>query len=469
MRPKTLLILTAITAALGLYIVFFERSAPTTDERREQEKKVLDLDRDEVTSLVLAWNDTTVRLERDARAATQGDPASALEDRDWRLVEPFSAAADTLAADGLLDRLSDLESNRTIESVDRAAADFVQPRGTVTLITEGGDEHVLEIGPEVVASGDMLVAVRGSVDADQVASSLWDDLTKDPGAWRDKSLFPGTRADLQRITLRQGERTVHLAKRGDVFWIEQPLVDRADAGHASALVSALTGLRAEQFLDDPADRDPARTGLATPSGTLEATLTEPQAPFVVTLGNETAEAGVVHGRVDDLVFTARTTLGEALVRDATAWRARGWTGHQVFQLDEATVTDASGTFALRRIDGAWRRDDVEIDFAKASDVLYAVTELQADTVEDRTDEALPEATLTIALVDEDGDGETLSVHPMPDGRLALASNVRNALLMVSGSALDALRTKIEEARIAVPPSEQEADDPASDASTDAAP
>ncbi|MEM7354282.1 MAG: hypothetical protein AAF657_25985, partial [Acidobacteriota bacterium] len=64
MQPKTLLALSLLVAGLGAFIFLYEKDLPSTDERLERAKRVLQLEADEIDSLEIAWDGQTVRLER---------------------------------------------------------------------------------------------------------------------------------------------------------------------------------------------------------------------------------------------------------------------------------------------------------------------------------------------------------------------------------------------------------------------
>ena len=64
MKPRTLLILFILVAGLSAFIWFYEHELPSSDDRAEQAKRVLQLDSDEVTRLEIAVEDNRVVLAR---------------------------------------------------------------------------------------------------------------------------------------------------------------------------------------------------------------------------------------------------------------------------------------------------------------------------------------------------------------------------------------------------------------------
>ena len=66
MKPRTLLVLTLLVAGLGAFVFFYERDLPSTEERVELAKKVLRIDDgDAVASVLIEWDGSEVRLERE--------------------------------------------------------------------------------------------------------------------------------------------------------------------------------------------------------------------------------------------------------------------------------------------------------------------------------------------------------------------------------------------------------------------
>ncbi len=481
MQPKTLLVLTVAVLALGGFIFFYEKDLPSTDERAELAKKVLQIEDDAVEALLIEWGETSVRLERQRRPEADSEdgedlsPAAASD--GWRIAAPLDARADGGAVDSLVSSLTGLESSRSFADFDRAELGLDEPRARVTLIA-GGDQNVLEVGAEVPASNDMVVALAGSAKAYRVASSLLDDLTKPAGDWRDKKLFDGVRSDVDRITVTprddagdSGEKIL-LAKRGDDFWVESPLTDRADEDKVNALLAELTGLRAETFLDEPL-LTPEAMGLEPPQGVLEAVLTGREQPFRLELGAAAGEEGTFYGRTESQLVEIKTELSGSLAASAADWRSRSWTSLQVFKIEAARFEDSNDALEISRDGADWKRGDDRVGYTVVSDLLYPITEAKGEQVLDR-DAALAaghdlgQPSLTVTLSTKDGDelseAEELSLYPAVDGLVAAVSAGRDAVLLLGEAAAGEIREKLQELRDAEPlpaedEGEPEADEP----------
>lgn len=475
MHSRKLLILTIVVAALGAYIFFVDRKALSTDERREQEKKALVLEEDGVRALEIAWDDRKVRLERrDPPEETEDDKKDkekgdifAEPEPTWEIVEPVKARADRAAVTGLLSRLTDLEKSRTLEDPDRSALGFDDPRGSVTIETDDGETR-LEVGPDVPASSDMLIAIGEEISI--VPNSIWSDLTKDPGDWRDKQIFSASRSKIERVTLRSGGERVLLARRGEDFWIESPVVDLADESLVGGLLSDLTGLRAERFVDEPGAVD---LGLDGTDQVIEVELAGEPEPFRLELGNS-VDGGAVEGseriyaRAGPQLAEISTKLTESLARGPRDWLSRDWTPLQPFRVQSGRFEDAAGAVDVELVDSEWTRGGEKVAYSAVSDVLYAIADAKAAEVLGRGDaeargHTLADPVLSITLETED-DSQSLVLYPSAeDGLSAAIRDGRDAVLLLPSEAVDELTSKLADLRAAEP---EVADDAADEAAED---
>jgi hypothetical protein len=403
-RPRTLLVLLIVVAALAAFIRFYERDLPSSDERAQRAKKVLDFKKDQVTRVRLVAGGvggSTVVLEKEQPLKPAKPAAAKLPEAlanpgppalgEWRIAQPIAARADAAAVDRLLDSLANLEKSRTLDQVVPAEVGLDKPRAVVALTLSGKPgETVLDVGAAVPTGGQAIVAIAGRPQAYVVGDTLLSEVTKKPGDWRDRQMFHGDRDAVERLawTVGGGPRVV-LARRGDRFWLESPIVDRADRDQVEKLLSDLVGLTAESFVESPPSPPPP------PQSVLEAVLAGQPAPFRVELGashpahpansaapqpGEAPEpAGkLTWARVGATAFETRSALAETLARPPADWRSPLLSGLEVHQVDAVVVRDAQGTMPLTRSGTDWKRGAATISYLPVSDLLFAVTEAKAD-------------------------------------------------------------------------------------------
>jgi hypothetical protein len=98
----------------------------------------------------------------------------------WRMTEPFAAEADDTRVEGLLSRLSRLESTRVIEGeeIDLEAFGLVEPSLEVELGLEDGESQVLLVGVQNPAGYSHYVRRQGQEVVYLVGSSTTGDLER---------------------------------------------------------------------------------------------------------------------------------------------------------------------------------------------------------------------------------------------------------------------------------------------------
>ncbi|HUP43429.1 MAG TPA: DUF4340 domain-containing protein [Thermoanaerobaculia bacterium] len=490
MKPRAVLILAGLVAALAAFIWLVERDLPSSEELAERAKKVLAVESDEVSAIELEWAGETVRLERAPAPGagpeegaeedeTEEEPAAAGPSPEWRLVEPVAARADRAAVDGLLTSLTGLDKRRTIEDAERSEVGLDPPRGRVTLVTPDG-ERTLEIGAEVPASENVLVALAGEPEVWVTPRSFVAQLERRPGEWRSREVMAVTRDGIARVVLRRAgvaEAVALVRGDGDRFRLAEPFADLADSDRVDELLADLVTLRAQRFLDEPGEESPAPAalGLEPPRAVIEVHLEAGRGePIRVELGAPVREAeaapaapgtaageqpaGAVYARVGGQLFEAETGLGEAAARPAGEWRSPAWTGLRSYEVDRVAVTGAGEPeLTLEREGVDWRRGEETVPYTVVSDLLFALTEAAGELAEAggaaAAAAASAEPTLTVRLATEAGEEETLTLYAERDGRFPARSSARESTLLLPAAEVAELRDAVAAARTAEPVAE----------------
>ncbi|HMB54991.1 MAG TPA: DUF4340 domain-containing protein, partial [Thermoanaerobaculia bacterium] len=422
MRPRNLAILAAAVVALGAFLWFFERDLPGSEERERRANLLLpELAGDgtgEVTGVVVEHGAERVRLVREAVAADEeaADEEVPEEERvaadlldddqlddapvvEWRFEEPAAYAgrrADAAAVDELLSALAGFAREREVDDVDPAAVGLDAPRARVVLEREDGEAIDLSLGADVPASNQLLVALAGRDGALAVDRSVYAEVTRrKPGDWRARRLFAGEREDVRRLTVEGVEGRVELVRRDDDRFhltaggpagVTGAAVgeDLADAEAVDELLTALVGLTAVRFVDDPA-AETVEPGLDAPRGSVTATLAG-GGELRIEVGAGT-DAGTTYLRVggpgragDAQTVTANTPLAAAVERPAAAWPSRRVSELRPFEIERLTIRSAGTATVLERDGTEWRRDGVRIPYTPVSDLLYAVADARAEEV-----------------------------------------------------------------------------------------
>lgn len=448
MKPRTLAVLFVLVAALAAFVWFVERDLPGSDERAERAKRLVGVEEEAVTGLAWERDGTRVAMSR------------ASGEDDWRLSEPFAERADGPAVDAFLTALLALEKERTIEDGEAAQMGLAPPWATLEVAT-GAEVRRLLVGGEVPASSSMIVAAEAAGPFHVVGRGIRDDLERSASSWRSTEVFGGDREAIERVVLAGESGRVELARRGEDFWIEAPLDDRADPGTVDRFLDALTGMQVERFVDDgSAPGEEAFDSAATRTvevAMAEETWTLELGAAVVGAEGEAAEETTEawYARAEGRLFVVGDALAEAFERPAEEWRSLEWARRQVYEIDALTVRDAEGQLTLTREGGEWMLGERTADFNLVSDLLYAVTGTKAEAL----DASLSgEPLLTIVLDPGEAERRLEVFAPVGDLYPATADD-RPTALWLGGD-----RVRDIEARLAAL---READEAAAEAPADA--
>jgi hypothetical protein len=456
MKPRTLLILLVVVLGLGAFIFFYERKLPSSEERVTLGKKVFALEKDAVTALTLETGKGTVRLERagPAKPAKKQDGGVTSEPAaEWKIIRPLTARADTFAVDRLLDSITGLEKTSTIDQADPKAVGLDKPRATVRLSTTGG-EKVLKIGAEIPPGGSTVVGVEGRKEAYVVADTILADLEKPPGEWRNRTLFLGDRERISKITITSGAGApggpVVLAKHPEGFWMERPVADRADNDLVEGLLSDLTGLTADRFVDGPL---PADAGLNPPQAVVDVAFSGVASPVRVELGAPVTGGATPEGqpsgevsyvRIGDTVAQVRTRLGESARHAPADWRALQLSAFEVHEIESAVVREpGKPPLELTRAGTDWKRGSTTISYLPASDLLFAVTSARATKILAPSEAQPAQPVLTFDLKTKEGN-ETLTLYPAIAGGVPARASGRNVVLLLPAETLGQIQSKVKE-------------------------
>jgi hypothetical protein len=455
-RPRTLLVLLLVVVGLLVFISLYERELPSSDERAAQANRLFRFDSEEVDSLEIEWEGNRVVLERQAGEEAENDAAEATGGPgtdEWRLTKPLAARADATLVESLVGAMTSMEKDRTLADMTAAEAGLDKPRARVK-VHLGNEVRELLVGSEVPASSTMIVGVEGKEEFFVVADGIWSELTRKPGDWRSREVLAAQRADIERISLSAGGERLLLARRGDDFWLESPVVDRADEAQVTKLIGDLTSLRVESFVDEP-ERAEGEMGLTRPRGVLEVVLKDQAEPFRLELGAAVPDTERrFMARVEGQLIELDTGLAEAIDRPVAEWRSSAWSSMETFEIDEVVVEDGAGAMTLVRADANWRRGDDEIPFTTASDLLYAITEAEADRVLSAAEaESLgadwQDPLLEIRLAgDDESEGDELTLFATDEGDYLGRSADRDSVLVIPAEAVEEIRSKIAEVRSA---------------------
>ena len=177
MRGLKTLIVFLIALLTGAYIYFYERKTPTTEERKEKEKKIFDFKSEEVKKLSLKKGEHLIVCEK--------------KDGKWQMVKPLKVKADKSEMERILSRLEFLEAQRRLkednEKIEKQKFGLDNPRIEVTINLKDKSMTLL-LGDNCPVGGNMYVMRKDREEILVVRKGIFNDLDKEVGDLREKEI-----------------------------------------------------------------------------------------------------------------------------------------------------------------------------------------------------------------------------------------------------------------------------------------
>ena len=292
-----------------------------------------------------------------------------------------------------------------------------------------------------------------------VSDTIWSQINREPGSWRDRQLFRASRDTIARIALTgPGGQKVVLAQQGGRFRIESPYADRADKTRVDDLYADLSGLAAEQFVDKP-ELAPDAMGLQPPQGVVEVTFRQGQ-PLRIELGTAVSStpeppadptapppAASIYARVGSQLIETRTRLPQTMAHPPEEWRARSLSAFEVYDVEAVTVKDGKGQMRLTRAGTDWKRGEETISYMPVSDFLFALTGAEAGRLLGVQEAgALGQPVLTVELDAKDAGKETLTLYPAREDGVPARVSGRDVVLLLSQEKLQEILARAGDVR-----------------------
>jgi hypothetical protein len=368
MKPRNLIILALVVAAVGAYIFLYERHQPTSDEARERANKVFpDLDGDSITSLEVR--------------NSHGEFSLVKSGGEWRLTAPIDFPADSPTVSSLLSSLSNLEQERKLSPAEVEPADYGldAPSLFVAAATEDGARFALDVGDETPLGSNR--AVRRTDEDDIVLCSDYfvTDLDKQLDDWRSRDVVDVVADDLASLQVVSGSDRIHLVRSDDDWRLVEPLQDLADGNHVSNLISNLSALRIEEFLDEGAD--PAELGLDEPEYRVTLVRTGGASPLQLDFGRRREHDGatrIAARRDGSEYFWVNDVAATRLAKAPVLWRSPKVYAFDSWNAEGLTIAAEGTEVELVRTEGLWSSPEGgELDYGAVQDRLSKLANLEA--------------------------------------------------------------------------------------------
>jgi hypothetical protein len=209
-----------------------------------RDKSALKFDRDSADSLEVATADRPLKF-----AKSNGE---------WQVTQPPVSRSDPAAIEGLITRLASLQMKTlaAAEPADLKSYGLDRPAASVRIGT-GSSLATLLLG-SAAEEGSVYAKDASRPAVFTVEATLLEDLKRDAGAYRQKDLFDARAFNTTRVEVARGgagqvfEKTTVKDKDGkeEQKWRQTaPAGKDVDGSKVDALLSSLTGARADSFVD----------------------------------------------------------------------------------------------------------------------------------------------------------------------------------------------------------------------------
>lgn len=345
------------------------------------------------------------------KAENQEACSFAMEEGKWVMVKPLAGPTQTFNVDADARKIRDLKYVRAYPKGDPDRPDdrltsLSAPPRIARLTDQAGKKAVVKIGATQQLSSKTYVQLEGDETIYVVDEDLNQSLRRKLKDYRGTRLLEFAQSDAVRIEL-SGLQTYTLAKGADGKWtIEQPFKARADLSKVNAMLTSLSSLTAQSFVEDgaknlrPYGLEPPRLAVAV---TIEKKTPKPPPPppavapaepefevqtvtYHVALGAETDD-GAFGRMVTDAapsVFQVSKHVVTQLSPSIADIRDKRVTLADTTKAQKLTVTTAGVTTEIDRQTGRWLFTRpppgvqlVETEYAAIDDLLKAIRDLNA--------------------------------------------------------------------------------------------
>ncbi len=418
MRFRTTLVLFALTAALVVFIKFYETKRPNTEEANRRAQNVINFERDKIDGVVIQNGEERIELKR--------------ADKKWRLESPVKDLADGSTVDSLLFDLEDWKKDATISGKEIEAdksrmAEYGVAKAKLRLKLQGAEAPPgILFGNNAALEGKTYVRLENSKDVFLAAQSIKNQISKKPEEFRDRKLTDTVATQVIRLSLKTAAGEMELQKQGDHWQIVKPLRARADDQKVNDLIAQITTSRIAQFVaDDAGDLHPY--GLTEPRGTVTIfTADDKQGQILQIGGVPEKEKDQIYVRFAPrkFIYTLPNKIETILSTRPNDLRDRHLVRFDQNQLDRITIDVPGKTkTVLSRKDQNWtivNRNNRLANAAEARrliDLLAGeqVTNFVADVASDLPKYGLdkPQLTVTLSSFASENTAETKAgEHPL---------------------------------------------------------
>lgn len=413
MNPRVTGILFLVAAALGAFVYFYEVRGREAREEAEAEAKRLFAG---LSAADVEWIEISTSDARRARTERR--------DGEWRMTEPVDFPGDAVALDAIAEALAELASEGVIEGAGDASIYGLGDGASVVRFGAAGAEHELRLGKKTPVGANTYAATGAGDAVYTVESFRARSFERELDDLRERRPLRFDRDRVDSIEVEWGDQRV-VAELDDGTWqLREPIETRADDVTVDTLLSDLTFLRAEGFLDEPdADGgfDPPAYRVVLHSS--EGSEGEPASRHELVIGRELDGATRAARAGEPSLYTIAAERYADFPRELNAFRYKQLNDYVQRDATAFTLTlrepgaDEELRVRARQVEGSWTSEPEEMSAGAEARLVGALAGLRAkDIIADAmgTEElralglAPPNAEVAVTGKSEEGDARDLA-------------------------------------------------------------
>ncbi len=280
MKFRTTIILLIVAAIGAAYIFLYDKKQYRTDVWVQRQQMILpDYKPGQIDKIEMKKGGVNIVLE-------------STDNKSWRMVEPLQLRADRAEVEEILAQFEFLRKVGTIKESETANFNLNEygletPGLVVNLWLKKGlmvggtagevTRYTVNIGDRLAAGEDTVYITTGDdKDVSVVHAKFLEKVNKEINDLRNKWAFEYDKHAVERVRLESGEgEPVVCSKAEQLWWITQPLSDRADTERIKDILDELKNLKIakEDFVSDSKE-DIINYGLDKPVFTISIGTTE---------------------------------------------------------------------------------------------------------------------------------------------------------------------------------------------------
>ncbi len=274
MKFKTTIILLIVAGIGAAYIFLYDRKQYRTDVWVQRQQMALpDYKPGQINKIEMKKGNTNIVLE-------------STDNETWRMLEPLQLRADKAEVAEILSQFEFLRKIGIVEKSETTNFSLKEygletPAITISLWLKKGSmvggtsgdvaRYTVNIGDKLAAGQDTVyITVGDDKDVSVVDAKFLEKIDKDINDLRSKWAFEFDKHSVERVRLeRESNDSVVCSKAEQLWWITQPLSDRADTERINDMLNELKNLKIakEDFVSD-SEEDIINYGLDKPVFTL---------------------------------------------------------------------------------------------------------------------------------------------------------------------------------------------------------